>query len=408
MPSKYPELFAELGRPIPESAVKVRSQGGRQLHYITARTVMNRLDTVMGPENWWAEFFPHGQHGVLCKLSIRLPDGQIVSKCDVGGYAGMADGGDDEKSAASDATKRAGVMFGIGRELYGDGNAVAELVSITAKVEAKLGSSTRNVYRVEPRQYADPETDREGFRNDVVQTLRESGTLRTGAEVFGKPPVRDDAPPDDLLDPAERPDFRQYVEGACKRWQTKLASECVRRKLPAPPPSFTPEYAAICYCDELIRTGSLNAIEVVDSASQFDDLACLNTAAGDYANDPDAVSRCVEKYLESQYHGVIGNLERDAHESEYGKPPNRAPRADDRPPAQPSGGGRPGTPRNGRSMFAAVKDLEKQTGASDLVRWVANHCKANKMPERMVDLSDDQVREVWAALNEMVAEQVPA
>jgi putative DNA primase/helicase len=44
-----------------------------------------------------------------------------VTKCDAGGYAGMADSGDDDKSGYSDAFKRAAVKFGVARYLYRDG-----------------------------------------------------------------------------------------------------------------------------------------------------------------------------------------------------------------------------------------------------------------------------------------------
>jgi hypothetical protein len=82
---------------------------------------MNRLDEVLGPENWWDDYVSN-EHSVICRLSIRLPeDGRVLTKADAGGYAGMADEGDDAKSGHSDAFKRAGVKFGIARELYGDG-----------------------------------------------------------------------------------------------------------------------------------------------------------------------------------------------------------------------------------------------------------------------------------------------
>jgi len=124
MGTKYPELFAALAAPIPPELVKFRPQAGRQLSYITARTAMIRLDEVLGPENWWDEYLPM-ENSVLCRLSIRLPDpdGTVVTKADAGGYAGMSDSGDDDKSGYSDAFKRACVKFGIARELYRDGSA---------------------------------------------------------------------------------------------------------------------------------------------------------------------------------------------------------------------------------------------------------------------------------------------
>jgi hypothetical protein len=119
--TKFPDLFAALAAPFEPHEVKIRpAQGGRQLHYITARTAMNRLDGVLGPENWWDEYLPN-QNSVLCKLTLRLPDGSTVTKADAGGYAGMADQGDDDKSGFSDAFKRAAAKFGVARYLYRDG-----------------------------------------------------------------------------------------------------------------------------------------------------------------------------------------------------------------------------------------------------------------------------------------------
>jgi hypothetical protein len=113
-------FFAMLAEPFPPDLIRVRPQGNRQLSYITARTVMNRLDEVAGPGNWWDDYVP-GENSVLCRLTIRLPNGHEVTKADAGGYAGMSDQGDDDKSGFSDAFKRAAVKFGIGRHLYGDG-----------------------------------------------------------------------------------------------------------------------------------------------------------------------------------------------------------------------------------------------------------------------------------------------
>jgi Rad52/22 family double-strand break repair protein len=114
------ELFAALAAPFMPEEVRTRPQGVRQLQYITARTVMNRLDDVLGPAGWWDEYVPL-ENSVICRLTIRLPDGTTLTKSDAGGYAGMADSGDDEKSGFSDAFKRAAVKFGIGRYLYRDG-----------------------------------------------------------------------------------------------------------------------------------------------------------------------------------------------------------------------------------------------------------------------------------------------
>src|SRR5579864_2732895 len=118
--TKFPEVFGPLAEEFHPDDVKFRAQAGRKLHYITARTAMNRLDSVLGPENWWDEYVPQ-ENSVLCRLTILLPDGRQLTKADAGGYAGMADSGDDDKSGYSDAFKRAAVKFGVARYLYRDG-----------------------------------------------------------------------------------------------------------------------------------------------------------------------------------------------------------------------------------------------------------------------------------------------
>ncbi len=118
---EFLSLFARLAAPFSQDEVKVRSQSGKQIQYITARVVMNRLDDVVGPRNWWDRYQHASEHSVVCELSIRLPNGEILTKVDAGGYAGMADPGDDDKSGYADGLKRAAVKFGIGRYLYRDG-----------------------------------------------------------------------------------------------------------------------------------------------------------------------------------------------------------------------------------------------------------------------------------------------
>jgi hypothetical protein len=146
--TQHADVFAALAAPFESHEIKARSQQGRQLYYITARTCMNRLDSVLGPENWHDQYEPHENH-VLCKLTIRLPDGQLLTKCDAGGYAGMADSGDDDKSGYSDAFKRACVKFGVGRYLYRDGvpsfvqerTAATETMTPAPAAVSELGAS---------------------------------------------------------------------------------------------------------------------------------------------------------------------------------------------------------------------------------------------------------------------------
>lgn len=85
----------------------------RVLAYVTNRAIMERLDQIVGRENWRNEFAPGPLGGVVCGLSIRIHD-EWVTKWD------GADNTDIEsvKGGLSNAMKRAAVQWGIGRYLY--------------------------------------------------------------------------------------------------------------------------------------------------------------------------------------------------------------------------------------------------------------------------------------------------
>lgn len=90
----------------------VTSKGATLLLYKTARTDMDILDETVGAENWQTQFYELGGK-LFCKLGIRVHDEWVwKDDCGVEGNVG------EEKSQASDARKRAGFAWGIGRELY--------------------------------------------------------------------------------------------------------------------------------------------------------------------------------------------------------------------------------------------------------------------------------------------------
>jgi hypothetical protein len=89
--------------------------------YIDARFVHQRLDDVVGPENWRTHVAAVNPDGsVIVRLEIRV-GGEWLWKEDVG-YPNNPDSkladADQLKGAVSDATKRAAVQFGVGRFLY--------------------------------------------------------------------------------------------------------------------------------------------------------------------------------------------------------------------------------------------------------------------------------------------------
>lgn len=126
-----PEVAAALAAPFPDEFLdylpKMVSQDkAYALAFLDARMVELRLDQVVGPGNWGftyevvetsglkkdpeAERWPRKAARVIGKMTVLG-----VTRWD----AGEADGEDEPlKSAVTDAVKRCGVMFGIGRYLY--------------------------------------------------------------------------------------------------------------------------------------------------------------------------------------------------------------------------------------------------------------------------------------------------
>ena len=121
--SNAPQATAKsLAAPFAANEVRLKPgavSGNRALAmpYIDARTVMDRLDTVLGMDAWKDAYEPLADGTVLCRLSCRIADAWI-EKQDVGAPSEQKDAGDRRKAAFSDALKRAAVKFGVGRYLY--------------------------------------------------------------------------------------------------------------------------------------------------------------------------------------------------------------------------------------------------------------------------------------------------
>lgn len=82
------------------------------LAYQDARAAMDILDETVGAENWQKEYY-EVKGNVYCRIGVNTDNGWVW-KAD----AGMESNVDAAKGEASDATKRAAVCWGIGRELY--------------------------------------------------------------------------------------------------------------------------------------------------------------------------------------------------------------------------------------------------------------------------------------------------
>ena len=106
-------LFRDL-RPneVEARVAQCSAKGASLLLYKTARTDYALLDETVGPEFWQCSY-REVKGNLFCDLSIQFDNGW-VTKSNCGTESNM----EAQKGEASDAMKRAGFAWGIGRELY--------------------------------------------------------------------------------------------------------------------------------------------------------------------------------------------------------------------------------------------------------------------------------------------------
>ena len=127
MAKQIPLLKAE---DIEVKVKQVTAKGAIALLYKTARTDMAILDNVFGALNWESDY-KEIKGNLYCGIGVRENENSLfVWKWDCGIESRGDDEGNEKKGEASDAFKRAGFKWGIGRELY-----TAPFIFITAETE---------------------------------------------------------------------------------------------------------------------------------------------------------------------------------------------------------------------------------------------------------------------------------
>lgn len=132
-----------------EIEVKIKqvvSDGAYALIYKTARVDMDILDETVGAENWQDDY-KEIKGNLYCGIAIRDEMTSAFSwKWDCGIESRADNDGNEKKGEASDAFKRAGVKWGIGRELY-----TAPVIKL--KVQTKEKSKDKNGKTIYELQY---------------------------------------------------------------------------------------------------------------------------------------------------------------------------------------------------------------------------------------------------------------
>lgn len=114
-------LQQKLECPFPPTAVSWRigrksqdKKSAMLLAYIDARDVMERLDKAAGFENWQCRYTLADNGLLVCEIGIRI-NGEWIWRANGAGDTQV----EAEKGKCSDAFKRAAVVWGVGRYLYG-------------------------------------------------------------------------------------------------------------------------------------------------------------------------------------------------------------------------------------------------------------------------------------------------
>ena len=139
-------MFKPLGADDIECRVAQINKDGsvNLLLYKTARTDANVLDEVIGQWNWQCDFKTVNDV-VYCGIGIKF-EGEWVWKWDAGAESNV----EKEKGQASDAFKRAGFKWGIGRELYN-----SPRIKVKAESAGVEDGKCYTPFKVETIEYTD-------------------------------------------------------------------------------------------------------------------------------------------------------------------------------------------------------------------------------------------------------------
>lgn len=122
---KVREIAKKLSHPFVTEDVHFRPMPGAKAYngfikviaFVDARTIVERLNEVMGLDGWQDAYQTLVEGEVRCTLSLKF-GGQWIPRTDVGSMSKQEDVGDRAKAAHSDALKRTAVKFGIGLYLH--------------------------------------------------------------------------------------------------------------------------------------------------------------------------------------------------------------------------------------------------------------------------------------------------
>jgi len=151
--------------------------------YVRNKTIQDRLDVVMGPENWRNEFVKWGESGVLCGLSLRV-NNEWITKYDGSSETEI----EAVKGGFTSSMKRAAMQWGIGRYLADFGS---KIVSVNKSNKGKYRSKLKDenwYYWDPPVLYSKPpfkpDTSKEKYLDRINELTMKLSELENGNEVY--------------------------------------------------------------------------------------------------------------------------------------------------------------------------------------------------------------------------------
>ena len=177
-------------------------KGVSLLLFKTARTDMDLLDETVGAENWQKDYKTIDGK-LFCGIGVKC-DGEWIWKWDTGTPSNM----EAQKGEASDAAKRAGFCWGIGRELY-----TAPFIWVESK---KLKRLRKNEEKGRWQCYDDFRVTELAVNEGRIESLQICNASNRMAVVYGRQDA--DGGPQDEKPDKDTAEARQRLWSAITRY----------------------------------------------------------------------------------------------------------------------------------------------------------------------------------------------
>ncbi len=194
---EYPFTFQEIEWRVLRTSKKDPTRA-QVAAYVDSRAIQNRLDAVVGRENWQNVFESvvgsnNSTTAHICRISIYYPErGEWITKSDGAGCTDV----EPIKGGLSNAFKRAASMWGMGRYLYG-------LKNIWANIDEYKAIAQASYPELEKRynQYVNQLLNK---KQGSAKGNQQGSQLKPGAKQNSQPqqPAQQQAPPPQQPAPA--------------------------------------------------------------------------------------------------------------------------------------------------------------------------------------------------------------